>query len=218
MKGMIKSMKRQKSFHCVTKHVGRGVRGCLKRVHKVNEDNKITCTKIGKDEIEEETIKHNRKHFTKAHDNPVHKDKMCNELKRNSVREKILSGRLVEQECDNNNAYEFLRWLAVPNQRRNNTEFKPKSEECCIREVKRSKTRSASSIFSKRTYVVYKCTLQSSRMTTILVTFYNTLFKQACYSERWLNVVETILEKGKGPIIGKLRTLTLIEGDSQMNM
>ena len=30
--------------------------------------------------------------------------------------------------------------------------------------------------------------------------------------------METTLEKGKGPIIGKLRTLTLIEGDLQMNM
>ena len=48
------------------KHVRRGVRNCLKRVHKLNQDNKIRSTKIGKEEIEEEMTQHNRQNFTKA--------------------------------------------------------------------------------------------------------------------------------------------------------
>jgi hypothetical protein len=74
--------------------------------------------------------------------------------------------------------------LAAPNQRRNNTTFVPINEEDWIREVKKSKTKSASSIFSKRTYAVYKCTLQLARMTAILVTFYNILFKESYYPKQ----------------------------------
>ena len=33
---------------------------------------------------------------------------------------------------------------------------------------------------------------------------------------RWLKVLDVILEKGKGPIIGKLRIIQLIEADLQM--
>ena len=36
--------------------------------------------------------------------------------------------------------------------------------------------------------------------------------------KRWLKVLDIILEKGKGPILGKLRNITLIEGDIQINM
>ena len=38
------------------------------------------------------------------------------------------------------------------------------------------------------------------------------------YPKRWTNQVDTSLEKGKGPVLGKLRFITLIEGDLQMNM
>ena len=52
----------------------------------------------------------------------------------------------------------------------------------------------------------------------ILVAFYNILLKESYYPKRWLNLVEMILEKGKGLIIGKLRSITSIEGDLQINM
>ena len=38
------------------------------------------------------------------------------------------------------------------------------------------------------------------------------------YVKRWLNIVDVMLEKGKGPTLGKLRTITLIEGDLQILM
>ena len=38
------------------------------------------------------------------------------------------------------------------------------------------------------------------------------------HPRRWLDIVETTTGKGKGPAIGKLRNITLIEGDLQINM
>ena len=50
-------------------------------------------------------------------------------------------------------------------------------------------------------------------MTTILVTFYNMLVSECYYLKRWLKILDVTLEKGKGPVIEKLQTITLIEGD-----
>ena len=55
-------------------------------------------------------------------------------------------------------------------------------------------------------------------MTEILVTYYNILIKNRYYSKRWLKILDTILEKGKGMILGKLRTIMLIEADLQYIM
>ena len=55
-------------------------------------------------------------------------------------------------------------------------------------------------------------------MTAMLVWFYNILLTQNYYPKRWIDLVEITLEKGKGPILGKLRNITLIEGDLQTNM
>ena len=55
-------------------------------------------------------------------------------------------------------------------------------------------------------------------MTSILVMLLNLFLKRCYYPNRWLKLVDTTLEKGKGPIIGKLRNITLIEGDMQIGM
>ena len=52
------------------------------------------------------------------------------------------------------------------------------TEEEWISTVTKSKRRSASSVFSKRTYSVYKCALSSHKMIIILVTFYNAVLKK----------------------------------------
>ena len=49
----------------------------------------------------------------------------------------------------------------------------PITEEEWIQTVKKAKRKSTSSIFSKRTYSLYKCALESNNMTKILVLFYN---------------------------------------------
>ena len=92
-----------------------------------------------------------------------------------------------------------------------------KMEELSVAEwskvVKKSKRKSSSSVFSKKTYSVYKCALDSDKMINILVRFYNTILRKGYYLKRWIKLLAVILEKGKGPIIGKLRTIQLIEAD-----
>ena len=51
-----------------------------------------------------------------------------------------------------------------------------------------------------------------------MVVFYNILIKEQYFPERWLNLVAIILENSKGPMLGKLRSITLIEGDLQIMM
>jgi len=55
-------------------------------------------------------------------------------------------------------------------------------------------------------------------MTYILVTFYNILIKNGYYPKRWLKILDTMLGKGKGWVIGKLRIVTSIEADLQFMM
>ena len=59
-----------------------------------------------------------------------------------------------------------------------------------------------------------KCTLDSERMTDILFSYYNLLTKNGYFPKRWLDVLDVMIEKGKGMVLGKLRTITLIEVDS----
>ena len=63
---------------------------------------------------------------------------------------------------------------------------------------------------------MYKCALESSTMTKILVKFYTTVVRKGYYLKRWIKLLAVILEKGKGPIIGKLRTIQLVEADLQI--
>ena len=99
------------------------------------------------------------------------------------MRNKILSGRLVQEDCDNEEVFKFLKLLKNPQQSARPS-FKPISEENWIKEVRRSKKLSSLSIFSKRTYSVYKCAILCARMTYVLVWFYNTLLKQCYYPQR----------------------------------
>ena len=55
-------------------------------------------------------------------------------------------------------------------------------------------------------------------MTTILIYFYNIILITGIYPKRWLKLLDVILEKGKGPIIGKLRMIQLYEADQQILM
>ena len=48
------------------------------------------------------------------------------------------------------------------------------------------------------------------------MSFCNTILNKGYYTEKWLNLVDVMLEKGKGPRLGKLQIISLIEGDLQM--
>ena len=82
-----------------------------------------------------------------------------------------------------------------------------------IEVVKKAKRLSTSLIFSKRNYVMCKLLLHSKRMTKILVQYYNVIMQRNFYPSRWLDVLDVMLDKGKGPIVRRLRTIQLIEAD-----
>ena len=73
--------------------------------------------------------------------------------------------------------------------------------------VKRAKKRSVSSICSLRNYALCKCILGSLRITIMLVKYSNYTMNQQYHSQRWLKILNVIIEKGKGPVLGKLRMI-----------
>ena len=61
-------------------------------------------------------INYNKVHFAKVHKSNVYKDKIYPLLQHDYMRDKILKGRLVEEDCDNKEVYEFLQLLKNPSQ------------------------------------------------------------------------------------------------------
>ena len=103
-------------------------------------------------------------------------------MKCNNIWDKILDRTLRREECDNQNVYEFLTLLKKPGgyNRGSNTIVNISKDEW-IRIVKKAKCKSVSSIFSKWNYSVYKCALESTKITKILVMFYNAVVKKGYY-------------------------------------
>jgi len=220
LKSIEKQQKRTHAFRYLSKHAGKGIKGSLKRLHIINHNNEIQKTIIDKESIENEIMKYNTKHFKEAHQSKTFKDKIYAELHNDVIRNNILNGQLTSNQCDYEDVWKFLKLLKVPTGLR--TQYPSRShritKEEWIKMVLKAKKNSASSIFSKRTYSIYKCSIGSERMTDILIDFYNTIIEIGYYPERWLNIIDVMLEKGKGPKLGKLRTITLIEGDLQLLM
>ena len=65
---------------------------------------------------------------------------------------------------------------------------------------------------------MYKCALDSKRMTNVLIRFYNLLLRNGYFPKRWLDILDIMIGKGKGLVLGKLRIITLIEADLQYIM
>ena len=60
---------------------------------------------------------------------------------------------------------------------------------------------------------MYKYSLESENIISILLQFYNIIILKEFYLHRWLKVLDVMLDKEKGPILGKLRIIQLIEVD-----
>ena len=75
IQGIEKNVNRKHMFHCLTRHAGKGARYSLKRVHTVDDNDKIIKTHVKIEIIEDETIKYNVKYFTKSYDDIVHREK-----------------------------------------------------------------------------------------------------------------------------------------------
>ena len=79
--------------------------------------------------------------------------------------------------------------------------------------VLRSKTRSSSSIFSNRAHAAHKCALHSEILTRLLVKLHDKMTQVGNCVNRWTKILNAIIEKGKGPMLGKLLIIQLIEAD-----
>lgn len=99
-----------------------------------------------------------------------------------------------------------------------NTVYKPVTEDEWTKVVKKSKRTSTSSMFSKRTYPTYKCALGSPRLTKLLLRCLNLTINNRHILNRWLQIVDVMLEKGKDNVLGKLHTIQIVEGDLQLLM
>ena len=69
------------------KYVGRGANGSLKRLHQINEKNEIIKIYLKKEEIEEQLMSYNKKHYKKVFNILIYKDKIHNQLQNNEIRD-----------------------------------------------------------------------------------------------------------------------------------
>ena len=93
-----KEQTRNHDFHYMTKHVGKGVNGSLKILHEKDEDMRIIKTHTKRKNIEEETIKHNTRHFSMAIETKMCQDKIYAKLDDKEIRKKILEGKLKQED------------------------------------------------------------------------------------------------------------------------
>jgi len=78
-------------------------------------------------------------------------DKIYNKLQEDKIRDDILDRKLEPNECDQNQVFQFLSLLQQPQniRRQENRRYREISQEQWIREVKRAKKQSVSSVFFK---------------------------------------------------------------------
>ena len=128
------------------------------------------------------------------------------------MQDKILNGTLEQSDYDSDNIFEYLQLFRRENHY-NTNQYKEITLEEWIKVVKQVKKTSTSSIFSKKTYTICKCSLAYKDFTKMLIQFYNLVLRQDYKLQRWTKIVEVILEKGKELLINKLQTIQLIEAD-----
>ena len=58
--------------------------------------------------------------------------------------------------------------------------------------------------------------IKSPYLVHLYVEFLNIVIQNSHVLKLWLDVVDIVLEKGKGPRLDKLRVIQLIEGDLQL--
>ena len=107
--GVRKRLKHDHMFHCLSRHTGKGSRKSLKRLCINSNDDERSKIIVKREEIEQEIMLFNTKHFKKAHASKVYDNKIHGEMRNNTRRDKMLSGELIAEDCDNENAFQFLK-------------------------------------------------------------------------------------------------------------
>ena len=88
LRNIQKEQTRNDDFHCITKHVGKGVNGSIKTLHEKDDDMRIIKIHSKRKDIEEEIIKHNTKHFSMAIETKMCQDKIYVKLDDKVTRKK----------------------------------------------------------------------------------------------------------------------------------
>ena len=138
-------------------------------------------------------------------------------MNKDSVRDTMFAGEPTRSKFDEEEVCQFLLLLKQQNglQADEDDEINKKEWRIVVNQVKMQRSSPA---FSTRGYSVHECALQSERMVDVLVTFYNFVIKFNNFPERWLKVVDTLIEKRKVPRINKSIPLEMIEADMQSTM
>ena len=123
------------------------------------------------------------------------------------MQDKIINSELSESDCDSKDVLNFLKLLKISDQLEKPPNFRLITLEEQKFVVAKAKKRSTLSIFLYRNYAMYECMVRSERMNLILIQYYNLIIRQCYFPSRWLKILDIMIEKGKGPVIGKLRTI-----------
>ena len=100
-------MRRNKSFHCLTRNIGKNKTALHKLI--IKNRNK-TRTSYDRKEIESLLAKNNREHLPKATITESCANKIKN-LHKDCIRDKMLTREISEEDVDNKNIFNFLKLL-----------------------------------------------------------------------------------------------------------
>ena len=136
--GIKNKMRKNHTFHYLSRHIGKGMRDNIKRLQTNNENNNNIKTIINREEIEARIKEHNAAHFKTAHDSIAFKDRTCNKLRIDSIREKMLKGTLQRNECDDKRVHSFLRLLKQNDRNEHSQQRRDMIDQDWIKVVKKS--------------------------------------------------------------------------------
>ena len=100
-----KKIRRNHTFHYISRYIGKGGRENIKQLHIINTNSEVDETLIKREEIEDRIKQHNINHFKKVHNSIACKDKMHKRLRHNTIRDKILNRTLQREECNDKKVY-----------------------------------------------------------------------------------------------------------------
>ena len=88
--------------------MGKGKKASLKKFRLIDDKGEVLAEQQDRKSIEDEVIKHNKKHFIQACSTKAHRDKTCHILTKDNARDKTLNVALSVEECDEKEVHEFL--------------------------------------------------------------------------------------------------------------
>ena len=106
LKNTKKTLNWNRDFRCITNNLGKGKRLGLR---SIQDEEEIECH--NKEEIEEKVMMFDEMHFIKVKESKVHEDKICDNFNKDDLRDKILSGKLNREDCNEKNLCKFLKLL-----------------------------------------------------------------------------------------------------------